>query len=1118
MANRYLISAAGTNLSSYWSTTSGGAGGASVPTVADNVFIDAGTPAGAKVQGAALVCKNFDYSAYTAGGGILTLNNAITFAGHWKGNGTQLGGGGYFFTANATDTNGGAGYDFDLGAGGLFPGGTANTLLFNGAGGRWELRTALIGAALTVQRQAGTFNTNNYALTVNSLVSTGNVARGGSAGTSYITVTNTNTAAQNGGSNDTWDCSNATFNLRATANVPQYNGIVFKDYVVDSANHVHLGAIPGPCNKVERISSGTNQTDGLVISGDVVCNLFKAVGPANPNLITIRSSADLTPRTITAAAVEVDNVHFRNIIGAGAGTWASSGTGSGTNLISDQCGNSGITFTPKQALTRDAAAGYWGTLARWVKQSGPGATRIPIAQDDVNIGAGCGNITATNVTVLGGNIDLRGYTGLFSRTSSSTPYMIFGDWRQDATIDWGVAAVNTCYMEYRGRGACKIYTGGAFGGTVIMPGSSNMNQWVIGDYEFADDFKLVRPAANVGTLSLLAGTLDLGVGRTHSIGALSVAGNLTKTLEGRDAVVRLLGDTGLTLIQIVGSGGTMNIGQTVFDIVNPSGAVRTIYCIAGVTFGTLKYALPDSPGPLSFTGVAVANNLDIADGTAVTIQAGAPLTILSKLRDNLGSTFGYQQMATQDASNLLTVADASVLRVNGDITIDAKIQLPSWSSPGVVALVSKITGTTTGYVLRTTSGGGLTLFAAGGQASSSVSCSTVFADGDTGWVRVSRRQSDGRVQFFTSSDGINWTQLGTDQSLAPGVAVGQSTEPLYLGSRTTNNDVMTKGRFHRARVYSDITATTKVGGWNFETKPTGQNTVADESGNGNVLNIPTNLRAGDGRVEFRSVTGGSTAYLDLCDEPPKCQQTFTQDITCTSPDKLYVQGDSGASANVKVGTFPAGAPYIRQWEQAGATTVAFKKPAKPGNKLIAAVTSSGSVPNWVTPSGWTQVDVSTGPSLGGVRVYEKIADGTETDFTTTTTGGAVAVFYAELANVGVPTYQIGKNSGSALTSIALASPAMNATKASYAIGFMSANSSFGAATGGYPTDGFGEIRSQTTPVNQRFIGKLVTAPGTVNPSYGWTSSRTIASLLMLAEQNISNKKHHAFLASTPSWV
>lgn len=42
MANRYLISAAGTNLTSYWSATSGGAGGASVPTAADNVFLDAG--------------------------------------------------------------------------------------------------------------------------------------------------------------------------------------------------------------------------------------------------------------------------------------------------------------------------------------------------------------------------------------------------------------------------------------------------------------------------------------------------------------------------------------------------------------------------------------------------------------------------------------------------------------------------------------------------------------------------------------------------------------------------------------------------------------------------------------------------------------------------------------------------------------------------------------------------------------------------------------------------------------------------------------------------------------------------------------------------------------------
>lgn len=56
------------------------------------------------------------------------------------------------------------------------------------------------------------------------------------------------------------------------------------------------------------------------------------------------------------------------------------------------------------------------------------------------------------------------------------------------------------------------------------------------------------------------------------------------------------------------------------------------------------------------------------------------------------------------------------------------------------------------------------------------------------------------------------------------------------------------------------------------------------------------------------------------------------------------------------------------------------------------------------------------------------------------------------------------------------------------------------------TDGFGEIRSNATPVNHRLIGKLITTPGAVNPTYSWTSPRNAASTLAVAEQNVETFK------------
>lgn len=68
MADRYWRGGAGiwnTVNTLNWSATSGGAGGASVPTSADNVFLNAASGAVTVTQGASVTCKNFDTSGFT---------------------------------------------------------------------------------------------------------------------------------------------------------------------------------------------------------------------------------------------------------------------------------------------------------------------------------------------------------------------------------------------------------------------------------------------------------------------------------------------------------------------------------------------------------------------------------------------------------------------------------------------------------------------------------------------------------------------------------------------------------------------------------------------------------------------------------------------------------------------------------------------------------------------------------------------------------------------------------------------------------------------------------------------------------------------------------------------
>lgn len=83
---------------------------------------------------------------------------------------------------------------------------------------------------------------------------------------------------------------------------------------------------------------------------------------------------------------------------------------------------------------------------------------------------------------------------------------------------------------------------------------------------------------------------------------------------------------------------------------------------------------------------------------------------------------------------------------------------------------------------------------------------TGFTDGTLGYIRADWRQSDGRVQFFTCTDGVTWVQLGTDQSIAIASIYNDAAYPTYvnmvLGARDTNgNNSGTALKLAKAELY-----------------------------------------------------------------------------------------------------------------------------------------------------------------------------------------------------------------------------------------------------------------------------------------------------------------------------
>lgn len=82
-----------------------------------------------------------------------------------------------------------------------------------------------------------------------------------------------------------------------------------------------------------------------------------------------------------------------------------------------------------------------------------------------------------------------------------------------------------------------------------------------------------------------------------------------------------------------------------------------------------------------------------------------------------------------------------------------------------------------------------------------------FVNGQKFWKRATWRQSDGRVQFFTSAEDVensedvtNWTQLGADKTIAI-ASIFDGSATLYLG---TNGSYLHEHSLYRAQVYAGL--------------------------------------------------------------------------------------------------------------------------------------------------------------------------------------------------------------------------------------------------------------------------------------------------------------------------
>jgi len=158
--------------------------------------------------------------------------------------------------------------------------------------------------------------------------------------------------------------------------------------------------------------------------------------------------------------------------------------------------------------------------------------------------------------------------------------------------------------------------------------------------------------------------------------------------------------------------------------------------------------------------------------------------------------------------------DSVASSITGDIDIRVQVALVDWTPSTGQALVSKDTTLVNNrsYDFNVDTSGTLSFVKSTDGTTIAIATSSIgtgFTDGSTNWVRATYATSTGNVNFFYSSDGVNWTQLGTTQTITSG-AIADTTAQLAVGIYANEISNPTNGKFYRAQIYSGINGTLVV--------------------------------------------------------------------------------------------------------------------------------------------------------------------------------------------------------------------------------------------------------------------------------------------------------------------
>jgi hypothetical protein len=613
MADRYWVggtanwdATAGTK----WAATSGGAGGETVPTSADDVFFDALSVLGnCTIATGNTGAKSINCTGFTGtigGTGNITLSGSVTLVATM----TYTHSGTITFNADATITTAGK---------------TFSAVTVDGSGITVQLADALNTATRAVTVTRGTFTTNNFNVTASALSSNNSNTRTINLGSSTVTLSGTTPLNFPTSTNLTFNAGTSQINLGSQQPLFLGGGSTFYN-VSFTANTLDPAEVRGAAtfNNLSVAARTAIGMNSLVFSGNHTINgtLTLSAGTNATMRTFVRSNTLGTTNTLTCNAVaSLQDIDFIDITIAG-----SAAPVSGTRL-GDCKGNSGITFDAAKTVYWNLAGNQNWSATAWALSDGgsPALANFPLAQDTAiftSTSPASGATTTINAAYNIGTIDMSARTSntMTLAVGSQRPF-IYGNWINGT----GTTLTGAGTLTFAGRGTQTITSAGktftqAFNidspsGSVTLQDAFTTNRssssaltLTNGTFN-ANDYNVTltgstsgvdMPSTNVRTIAtgsgtwVIAGTGGWSAGTSTNLtvtgtGTISLTSASDKTFSGggiktyptinQGGVGRLrfvgsnkfIGLTNTAIGRIEFTGGTTNEFTTTFDIDGVSG-------------------------------------------------------------------------------------------------------------------------------------------------------------------------------------------------------------------------------------------------------------------------------------------------------------------------------------------------------------------------------------------------------------------------------------------------------------------------------------------------------------------------------------------------------------------